>query len=103
MKETVLEEAARLVDGDRQRAYRHPLEHHGVTIGMLNALLSSYLREPLPVSMWARIMACDKLARSLGGYRRDHPVDLAGYARTWEMVEEDRPVTGYASMRKRMG
>lgn len=98
---TILEEAASLTDGDRQRAYRHPRQHFGVTIGILNVLLADYLRKPLPVSMWPRIMVVDKLARSLGGYKRDHPVDVAGYARTWEMVEEPPPVAGYAGMRRR--
>jgi hypothetical protein len=105
VSESVLQEAHRITSGDRQKAYRHPRLHFAVTIGMLNAMLAPYLSKPLPVSMWPRIMACDKLARSLGGYKRDHPVDLAGYARTWEMVEEEPApdATSYAAMRKRMG
>lgn len=90
-KKTILDEARDIVyDGERERAYGHPIKHFGRTIGMINALLAHKLREPLSLEDWARIMICDKLARSMNGYKRDHARDCAGYAATWARVSEDK-------------
>ena len=89
-KETVFQEVERTV-GERQLAYGSPREHWTITTGMLNALLAPYLKKPIPVSMWPRVMVLDKLARSVAGtYKHDHAVDVMGYAAGWARIEEEK-------------
>lgn len=90
--ETVLEEAARLTSGDRQKDYGHPRLHFACTA----ALVSTYLRRrglltdtaQLDAQDWACLMLLDKISRYAGGRKRDCLVDVAGYARTAEMLGE---------------
>jgi len=86
---TVLEEAASLVDGRRQKDYGHPSEDLGRTAGMLNALFAKKLKEPLSAQEVAVIMLCVKMSRLMAtpGHR-DTLVDIAGYARVYEKIEE---------------
>jgi hypothetical protein len=70
---------------DRRKNYAGPKKHFARTVGMINALYSHKLREPLTMSDWAQFMILDKLARNQGaadGGRKtaDTPIDLAGYA-----------------------
>lgn len=88
---TIFEEVSDTVK-ERQLAYGSPRKHWTITMGMLNSLLKPYLKEPLPVSLWPRIMVLDKLARSVAGeYRHDHAVDVMGYAAGWSRIEEENP------------
>lgn len=90
---TILDEAAALTSGDRQRAYGHPRQHFACTA----ALVTAYLRRrrllrdgaALEARDWACLMALDKVSRYAGGRKRDCLVDLAGYARTAEMLGEE--------------
>lgn len=89
---TVLDEAAALTSGDRQRSYGHPRKHFGCTAAMATAYLRrrGLLAESakLEARDWACLMALDKVSRYAGGRKRDCLVDLAGYARTAEMLDE---------------
>lgn len=86
---SILEEALSLTRGARQAAYDHPSRHFSRTIGAINALLrAEYLKKDLPVDMWPKFMILDKIARSMKGYKRDHMLDVAGYANTHEMLFE---------------
>lgn len=87
---TILEEAIQVTSSDRPSTYGHPLDHFTRTIGMLNARFAHKLKEPLDPEDWAVIMMLDKIARSAHSYSRDNLVDVAGYARTYEMVKEER-------------
>ena len=87
-RESILEEAIRLTSQDRQAIYGHPRDHFKKTIGLVNAMLSDYLKKPLESEQWPKIMICDKLARSMNSYKRDNMADIAGYAQTHEMVVE---------------
>lgn len=90
--ETVLEEAARYTSGDRQKAYGHPRKHFACTA----ALVTAYLRRrglltdtaQLDAQDWACLMMLDKVSRYAGGRKRDCLVDVAGYSRTSEMLDE---------------
>lgn len=88
-RETVLEEAARLVDGARGDTYGHPADDFGRTAAMVSGLLREKLREPLTAADVGLIQVCVKLSRlaATPGHR-DSLVDVAGYARTVEMVFE---------------
>ena len=80
--ETTLEEALRLVVKDRGQAYGLPEDDFARTAGMLNALFAKHLREPFKPADIAKLMICVKLSRSMVSTRRDHYVDVAGYAAT---------------------
>jgi hypothetical protein len=66
---------------ERRATYAPPMEHFTRTIGAINAIFASKLREPLTAADWATMMILDKCARHQGD--RKHPdncVDMAGYA-----------------------
>lgn len=84
---TILDEAKRITAGDRQKAYGHPSEHFARVVALVNARFSHKLKEPFEVWEWPIVMLLDKLSRGNGSPpSRDSLVDIAGYARTCEMV-----------------
>lgn len=65
----------------RRLTYGGPRHHFARTVGAINAIFASKLREPLTISDWAQIMILDKLSRNQGDNKtHDTPIDLAGYA-----------------------
>lgn len=68
---------------DRRTKYGPPVEHFTRTVGMINALFASKLREPLTPEDWAQIMILDKLSRNAERPIRDNQTDTCGYAACW--------------------
>lgn len=95
--ENILQEADRLTSGDRRRGYGPPWEHHTKTAAIATVLLEPKLKngEEITSRDFQRIIIADKLVRDTNEAKRDNLVDIAGYARTAEMVE-DRMATGVA-------
>lgn len=88
-------EESRETLASRNLAYGYFRQHWSIQIGMLNALLKPYLKYPLPVEMWPKIMITEKLARSVAGeYIHDQPLDIVGYAALWSRLEEENPEVG---------
>lgn len=83
--ESALQEAQRLVHGDRGRDYGHPIEDFTRTGKMWGAILGT---EPVPPDKVAMCMIAVKLSRECNAPKRDNRVDIAGYAETLEMVRE---------------
>lgn len=83
-EETILEEAQRLVTGDRGADYGHPIDDFGRTAQMWSALLGI----PVSAADVALCMAALKLSREVNRPKRDNRVDAAGYLLTLEMVRE---------------
>lgn len=83
--ENVAETAQRLVGGDRQDQYGHPIEDFTRTAGAINALYGTdFGPRDIPI-----IMACVKLSRVIQSpSKRDSIVDAIGYMLTYEMVAE---------------
>lgn len=85
-RETVLEEAARITSGDRQRDYDHPVRNFARIADLWNAYLR--IRKPgdlLPEDVgWMAILM--KVARDVHTPKRDNPVDACGYARCIERI-----------------
>lgn len=86
MSESILEEAQRLVHGDRQSAYGHPLDDFTRTA----AIWSAILEVPVTAEQVGLCMIGVKISRLCNSYKRDSAVDIAGYAATIQMVVEER-------------
>jgi hypothetical protein len=87
--ETILQEAQRLVHGDRGAAYGHPIEDYTRTGRMWGAILGTPDIDPRVCCL---MMAAVKISRETNAPRRDNRTDLAGYAECADMVavEQDR-------------
>ena len=93
---TILEEAAAIVDGDRERDYAHP----SVNFERIRLLWIAYFKGkygvdlPLTQEDIPYLMIELKVARGMARRKRDTPMDIAGYARTieklWEKDDEDQ-------------
>jgi hypothetical protein len=96
VEETILEEAQRLIHGDRNQAYGHPLDDFGCTA----SLWTSYLKhkynplgpdvpelEPEDVGL---MMVLLKISRQANAPKRDNLVDGCGYFGTVEMVLDEK-------------
>lgn len=83
--ENVAETAMRLVGGDRQDQYGHPIDDFNRTAGVINALYGTdFKARDIPI-----IMTAVKLSRVIQSPdKRDSIVDAVGYMLTYEMVGE---------------
>ena len=90
MSKTILEEAAEKVDGPRGADYGHPKDDFAKTAGMLTALFRDKLKdgESFSVHDIPLVVICIKLSRHAHRRKRDNLVDIAGYARTAEMLDD---------------
>lgn len=83
--ETILEEARRIVDGDRRQDYGHPSENHGMTA----ALWTAYLGVDVTARDVCLLNILQKVSREgSGAPKRDNLVDIAGFARNAEIVSQ---------------
>lgn len=88
--ESILEEAQRLVHGDRGEAYGHPLDDFSKTAKIWEAVLGCEV-SPEQVAL---CMIGVKMSRQVNKPKRDNVVDMAGYAETLQMVVERRQELG---------
>lgn len=84
--ETALEEAKRLVYGDRGAAYGHPLDDYTRTA----ALWSAILGHPVTAEQAVMCMITVKLSRECNHGKRDNRVDMAGYAECLQRIADER-------------
>lgn len=85
-KETILEEAQRLITGDRNRTYDHPLDN----FQRIADIWSVVLGIKVTAEQVGLCMVGVKLAREAYMPKRDNLVDGAGYFGTVQMVIEER-------------
>lgn len=81
--ESILEEAHRLVYGDRHDDYGHPADDYE----KVAAIWAVILEQPVTAKQAALCMVGVKLARELHRPKRDNLVDLAGYAAVAARIE----------------
>ena len=84
-EESALQEAQRLVHGDRGAAYGHPIDDYTRTGRMWGAILGLPDIDP---RLCCLMMAAVKISREVNAPKRDNRVDLAGYAECAQMVAE---------------
>ena len=85
-KETILEEAQRLVHGDRGANYGHPYDDFSRTAAIWSAILNVQVT-PEEVAL---CMVGLKISREVNKPKRDNVVDGAGYFETLDMVKQER-------------
>ncbi|QGJ90203.1 hypothetical protein PBI_SHEAKEIRA_55 [Mycobacterium phage SheaKeira] len=86
MSESILEEAQRLIHGERNKNYGHPRDN----FSDIAALFSGYLERPISDIDVANLMILVKVARVKdAGYHRDSFTDIAGYAGCVERIYEE--------------
>ena len=89
----ILQEADLLTMGDRQRDYDHPLPNHERIAWMWNSYFRSCGHDewlgPRDVAL---MMVLLKIARQVHTPKRDNLVDICGYARCVERMDEPAPV-----------
>ena len=90
MSETILEEAQKLVYGERARSYGSAAESYGRIAKMFSTLTG---KEMLP-SEAAMFMILVKLDREQYSPKRDNRVDGAGYFAVLDMIQEDKEEWG---------
>ena len=93
MSESVLHEADRLINGDRQASYSHPLDDFAATGRMWGAILTGFLGfevPDIPAEYVALMMVGVKLSRESRHFKRDNRVDGAGYLGCEDMVIQER-------------
>ena len=83
--ESICAEADRLVSGDRQADYGNPFEDFTRTGRIWGALLGLPDIDPAVVGL---MMGWVKMSREVHRPKRDNRVDLAGYAKTVDLVLE---------------
>ena len=86
MSENILQEADRITSGDRRKEYGSARE----SFNRIAKLWSIVLGQEVSAMQVILCMIQLKVARQMNGYKRDSLVDIAGYARTGEMVWEDK-------------
>lgn len=94
--ESVLQEAQRLVHGDRGADYGHPIIDYKATGRMWGAILERALGVPVPdidPRICCLMMAAVKLSREAGKHKRDNLTDCAGYSECAQMIA-DRQAAG---------
>ncbi len=84
--ESILEEARRIVHGDRGENYGHPFEDFSRTAKIWSAILGINV-EPEQVAL---CMVGVKISREVNRPKRDNIVDGAGYFETLDMVKNER-------------
>lgn len=85
-KESILEEARRIVHGDRGENYGHPFEDFSRTAKIWSAIMDI---EVTPEQV-ALCMIGVKISREVNRPKRDNIVDGAGYFETLDMVKKER-------------
>ena len=90
----ILEEAAALIYGDRNRDYGTPLDNHSTTAALWNAYIAALVRRGKPELdaedvCWMNILQKISREATTGTGKRDTVVDICGYSGNIEMVRDE--------------
>ena len=84
-REAILDEAKRLVHGDRNDDYGHPFHDFNRAATMWTVILETRVT----AEDVALCMIAVKIAREVNKPKRDNLVDIAGYAEALDMVRQE--------------
>jgi len=84
MSESILLEAERITNGERNAAYGHPLTDYRCTAALWSAIIGVEITPQQAILC----MIAVKLSRESRHHKRDNIVDMAGYANCLMKVEE---------------
>lgn len=87
--ETILQEAQRLVHGNRGADYGHPIEDYERTGRMWGAILGIPDIDP---RICCLMMVAVKLSREVNKHKRDNLTDAAGYSECAQMVADKQGI-----------
>lgn len=87
-RETVCQEADRLVSNDRAEVYGHPLDDFEKVVRAAKALQIDPTESPEAHALYMIIVKLARLSNSPGHH--DSIVDICGYAKTYDMILEER-------------
>jgi hypothetical protein len=90
MSTNILQKADRVTSQDRQDSYGHPLDNWTLTANLVNALFADKLKEAFTAEDMMLFMNQVKVARERHKPSEDNKLDIAGYARCKEMIEQER-------------
>jgi len=79
-RQEILDEASKLVHGDRNASYGSPTQNFENTAALLNVQLGHKLKESLTATDIALVMIQLKMARIIASPKRDNWADIIGYA-----------------------
>jgi hypothetical protein len=93
MSENILEEANRLVHGDRGAAYGHPADDYQCTVDIWRSMILRRYGVDIPLTpdFGCLMMVAVKLSREAGKPKRDNLTDGAGYLECASMCLERNP------------
>lgn len=83
-KESILQEAERIVNGDRQADYSDPVEN----FKRIATIASVLIGKEITAKDCCKVMMAVKLAREANKHKRDNLVDLCGYNHILNLIEE---------------
>jgi hypothetical protein len=92
----ILEEANEITGGERNDSYGHPRFDFTRTAKLWSAFLGIEITpEQIPL-----LMILLKVSREANKHKRDNLTDIAGYARTREMLDENKNKNAFSHIRR---
>jgi Domain of unknown function (DUF6378) len=85
VSESILLEAERLVSGDRRQDYGHPADNFRDVAAMWSVILDKEIKPSQVINCMIALKLC---RAKQSGWKRDTYVDIAGYAKCRQLVEE---------------
>lgn len=85
---SILSEADEIAGESRSRDYGHPLINHQRIADIWTVQLGAILNRPLLPREVALMMIGLKLAREVNSPKRDNLVDIAGYVKCIDMIDD---------------
>jgi hypothetical protein len=84
----ILQEADEIAGADRSRDYGHPYDNHRRIAEIWSVQLEQILKRPILPREVALMMIGLKLAREIQTPKYDNLVDIAGYVKCLDMIDE---------------
>jgi len=87
-EDSILAEADKVAGQSRSRDYGHPYQNHERIAAIWNVQLGPKLNAPIEPREVALMMIGLKLAREVNSPKRDNILDIAGYVKCVDMIDE---------------